>query len=245
MSERRFFDIFRIFGDSKAVDPKKAQVAQPDPLNSELITAIRTGEQAVSALFDTEQTPTTRREVWDRLLRSAGRKALQDESFLPVFLHLQQLAQRFYAKYYYQELDSVPEDPLDSRDVHELRIINENRNLAAPIFERIIKDRVEEVIYPEAFRVDKPVIVTVAFGGLEPALLLDSVLRTDLLHVKPTVSSGSSAVAWIGNPSVLEGRRAILVEDSIKTGDSLRIASSAAESMGATEVTNVIIRNPS
>lgn len=217
----------------------------PDPLDSALIGRINSGEQAVSALANESITPTTRREVWDRLLRSAGRRAMKDPDSVAVFLKLQEEAQRFYGTYYLEGVDSLPRlDPDLQSAASGLKIESKNRNLASHAAEKMIKKSVENTLEQEASRADKPIIVSLAFGGTEPALVLNSRLQTDLIHLKPPPGiTGETTPLWIGDPSILHNRRAILIEDAVKTGDTFSAASEIVRATGTTEISEVIIRD--
>lgn len=238
-------DLFGRFGKKKTAAETSIH---PIALDSELIVGLRDGQMAIEALRNPEISGTTRREVWDRLLRAAGTKAFMDTEFQDFFRVLEKQGQDFY-KQYFADGTNLPShfDPDISAAVSGLPIINKNRNLAAKEIEGAIRERTIQAYEQFAGSSRKPVVVSTAFGGNEPALLLSFMFGEVPLHLKPPPGiHGNLQTHWIGDPQLINGRDVILVEDTVKTGDTIAKAKKHIElNFNPRQITELIIKpNP-
>lgn len=214
-------------------------------LDSPLITNLQTVNQALETLQNSEITPTTKREVLDRIFRAVAKQAMAGNLDYSLFQAVEDQSKSFYLKYYKEGI--VLPLSLSSwvlQAISRFPIENKNRNLAGQFNEPIIREKIFGLA--REFQ-DKPTtVISIAFGGSEPALLLSGLLSSPLVHVKPTGASFYADLSTLPqNPtSLINDRFCFIVDDATKSGATLEQAQRLIDQRYTPSDTKVVVIKP-
>jgi hypothetical protein len=209
----------------------KGQSIDPQ-LDSALLYTTYTVAGALHSLLSTEVTGTTKRELFDRTLRAVGKQTLAGNLPYDAYAKVENASRNFYRDYHsFGKSPLITLEPGVSEAVSQTPIARDNRNLAASIWEKQIQDKAyeEATLYYDQYTDLQPVVVSVAFGGSEPALFLSSLLQ-DCPVVNLRIDKDANTHSYLKEDTI-SGENAVffVVDDTKKSGSTLSYAEQAVK----------------